>query len=197
MNPWIASLFVVVFAPGAAGADLAAAQGAACGAERNMLPIKAAHLQSLNAIRKRQSLSTLSSNSLLSSVAQDYACLLARTGHFDHTGPDGSTPATRVAQGGYKYCLVAENLALGQRSVREALQAWVNSPRHRENIVLRDAVDVGLGLAWPMENGADGTDGAPRPESLSALAAEISDDVGNRSLMRRAPVWVQLFAEPC
>ena len=162
-----------------------------------MRTIRTAHLEELTAIRKRQSLGTLKSNSRLNAVAQDYACLLARTGHFDHFGPDGSTLATRVTDGGYQYCLAAENLALGQQSVREALVAWVKSPEHWANILLRDVVDVGLGLAWPLEDTSDGVAHDTKAGSLSALAVEMASDTVNRSLQRRAPVWVQIFAAPC
>lgn len=43
---------------------------------------------------------------------------------------------------------VAENIAKGIFSPDDAVQRWFDSPGHRENILLRKAREVGVGVAF-------------------------------------------------
>jgi uncharacterized protein YkwD len=63
-----------------------------------------------------------------------------------HEGSDGSTPAQRVERQGYHYFATGENVALGQASVAEVMDSWMNSPHHRRNI-LGDFTEIGAALA--------------------------------------------------
>jgi uncharacterized protein YkwD len=47
---------------------------------------------------------------------------------------------------------VAENIAMGQRSTREAIQSWMNSPGHRANILNRSYRRIGV-AAYTAPNG--------------------------------------------
>jgi uncharacterized protein YkwD len=103
----------------------------------------------------------------LARTADSYAQTIARTGHFDHTGPDGSSPWDRMQANGYRgYSLAAENIAAGQRSVDAVMTAWLNSPGHAANIrnpALRQfgagrATSSGrYGIYWVQEFGTGGT----------------------------------------
>jgi uncharacterized protein YkwD len=85
-------------------------------------------------------------NPLLTRAAQAHAEDMLRYGYFDHTGHDGSTPARRVAATGYGYRIVGENLASGPESAQEAVQGWLASPGHCQNIM--DARFAELGAAF-------------------------------------------------
>jgi uncharacterized protein YkwD len=65
---------------------------------------------------------------------------------FDHRGSDGSTPATRVLQAGYRFHLVGENIAEGAETVAEAVRGWLASPAHCANIM--DAAFRQTGFAF-------------------------------------------------
>ena len=79
-------------------------------------------------------------------AAQAHADDMIRYGYFEHTGHDGTTPAQRVAATGYAYRLVGENLASGPETAEEAVQGWLASPGHCQNIM--DARFVELGVAF-------------------------------------------------
>jgi uncharacterized protein YkwD len=46
---------------------------------------------------------------------------------------------------GVNYKSAGENIAQGQRTPQEVVQAWMNSPGHRKNILSRDFTHIGVG----------------------------------------------------
>lgn len=56
---------------------------------------------------------------------------------FDHTRPNGERPYTTIAKS-FKHSYVGENIACGQTTPAMVMEAWMNSPGHRANI-LRDS----------------------------------------------------------
>lgn len=67
----------------------------------------------------------------LTKAAQDHAWHMARTGHFSHYSNGG--PAGRAARHGFDGP-VAENIAMGHRTVRGAFQGWRASGGHWANM---------------------------------------------------------------
>ncbi|KIT15425.1 CAP domain-containing protein [Jannaschia aquimarina] len=96
---------------------------------------------------QRRSLGALRSDARLSRAAKRHSEHMARQGRIGHRGPGGSTLMQRVKRAGYEPCLAAENVAAGQQSARDVVQAWMTSPGHRRNIMIRQAEDVGIGVA--------------------------------------------------
>lgn len=72
----------------------------------------------------------LSWSSTLASAAQAHASDMARSNYFDHTGLDGSTPASRARRAGYTSDQVGENIGAGYASAEAALQGWLASAGH-------------------------------------------------------------------
>jgi uncharacterized protein YkwD len=105
--------------------------------------------QRINEIRQENGLDRLENNERLVQVARDYSQKMARQEFFSHTGPEGSTPAERVRSAGINYRVVGENLFKSTNApepVSLAVEGWMNSPGHRENI-LRDAfTETGIGI---------------------------------------------------
>lgn len=67
--------------------------------------------------------------------------------YFAHLSPQGRGPADIVSAAGYDYIAVGENLALGNfADDKELVQAWMDSPGHRENILSSDYKEIGIGL---------------------------------------------------
>ena len=64
-----------------------------------------------NAFRKESRLGEVKPNAALTAAARAFAEYLAKTGKFAHEA-DGRQPAQRAEASGYRYCLVAENLAM-------------------------------------------------------------------------------------
>ena len=101
----------------------------------------------------------------LDQVAQDYAQLMADTGHYGHTGPGGESPWDRMRAGGYDYRAAAENIAWGYPTADRVQEGWEGSPGHFKNMVSPNVSDVGLGAAesssgrwyWVQVYGTGGT----------------------------------------
>jgi uncharacterized protein YkwD len=73
---------------------------------------------------------------------------------FAHESPSGSSPVSRMRAAGYipssGAWQVGENIAWGSGSygsLGSIMQAWMNSPPHRENILDPAFRDVGVGIA--------------------------------------------------
>ncbi|HEY4772322.1 MAG TPA: CAP domain-containing protein [Steroidobacteraceae bacterium] len=82
----------------------------------------------------------------LGDAALAHSLDMAQHGYFDHTGADGSTPATRVTRAGYAWRLVGENLASGMPTPEEAVAGWLQSPAHCHNLMDPRFTDMGVGF---------------------------------------------------
>ncbi len=100
-----------------------------------------------NTVRTDEQKPPLQINPLLVRAAQLKAEDMARRAYFSHEGPNGETPWGWFDRVGYKYVYAGENLALDFYNSNEVNQAWLNSPKHRENILDKNFTDVGIGLA--------------------------------------------------
>lgn len=69
-------------------------------------------------------------NARLAQSAARHAGAMARTRQFDHVGADGTTVRDRVDATGYRWRLIAENLAAGHARIDEAIASWLASPAH-------------------------------------------------------------------
>ena len=134
-------------------------------------------LSQVNAIRAQHGLRPVSLCANLSAAAQSYANLMAATGWFSHTGPDGSTLATRAERSGYVgWLAIGENLAFGYSTVGSVLNGWMRSPGHAENILNPSYTHLGVGRAtgaqpyWSQMFGTAGQCGGWNPTgSLEAV----------------------------
>ncbi|ABX42308.1 CAP domain-containing protein [Lachnoclostridium phytofermentans] len=64
---------------------------------------------------------------------------------FSHTRPNGSTFSTALKEQGVNYMAAGENIAWGQKSPEEVMQAWMNSEGHRANILNAKFTKIGVG----------------------------------------------------
>ncbi len=83
----------------------------------------------------------------LSSSLNHYAQIRAKeiTKKFSHTRPSGYSCFTVIPK---PYKMVGENIAAGQRSAEEVVQAWMDSPSHRENIMNPKFKELGMGYLY-------------------------------------------------
>ena len=107
-------------------------------------------LKLLNDYRTGHGLSALAFNANLKTAANAYARLMADNSWFvysrdPHDGPDGSSPASRVAASGYSGRFRGEALAGGQTSAQSAITTWLTSPAHAAILLDPSAVDVAIG----------------------------------------------------
>ena len=83
----------------------------------------------------------------LAGVARGHATDMAVHDYFEHQDLSGQSPAERVRAAGYHEKLVGENIAYGPKSVEEAVQGWLASPGHCQNIMDPHFAQMGIGLA--------------------------------------------------
>ncbi|MFJ8594748.1 CAP domain-containing protein [Streptomyces sp. NPDC093598] len=102
-------------------------------------------LSLVNEERAKVGCSPVAANSALTDLAQSYSEDMAARGFFDHTDPDGRTPWDRAEKAGISN-LGGENIARGQADAAAVMDAWMNSPGHRANILNCDFKTLGVGV---------------------------------------------------
>jgi uncharacterized protein YkwD len=85
--------------------------------------------------------------SALERAAVEHSEDMANHNYMDHTGHDGSTPADRVTRTGYKWKAIGENLASGVLTPEDAVNGWVGSPHHCENLMSARFTQMSLAYA--------------------------------------------------
>jgi uncharacterized protein YkwD len=121
----------------------------------NVAQINQATLCLLNAERSSRGLVPLTESASLSSASLAYSQQMVAQSFFAHEAPDGTDLVARLTAVGYLGNTggdwsVGENIAWAQGSLstpRNVMQAWMNSPGHRENILNADYAEIGLGTA--------------------------------------------------
>lgn len=83
----------------------------------------------------------------LDNAAQNKAEDMVRNGYFAHTAPDGRTHEDFIQETGYAFSYSGENLSQGFGSPKEVHMAFMNSPKHRGNILDSDFTEIGIGIA--------------------------------------------------
>lgn len=86
-------------------------------------------------------------NCTIAEAAQGHSEDMADNNFFSHTGSDGLGIAERLNNAGYEWSAAAENIAAGQESVQQVMQAWLDSPGHCVNIMGQNYTEVGAALA--------------------------------------------------
>jgi uncharacterized protein YkwD len=103
-------------------------------------------LARVNDIRRRSGLPAMRRNLLLDRLSQEHAEDMLRRSYFGHRTPEGLGPSDRAWAGGYGNGM-GENLVEQRFSVSEALDAWLDSPEHRRNLLDPGCREMGLGVA--------------------------------------------------
>lgn len=86
-----------------------------------------------NSARSQNGYAALVEDGALSDAAAVRAREIARS--FSHTRPSGASFSSALSESGVTYLRAGENIASGQKSASEVVNAWMNSPGHRANIL--------------------------------------------------------------
>ncbi|SDX67796.1 CAP domain-containing protein [Paenibacillus sp. CF384] len=98
----------------------------------------------VNKERANAGLGTLKSDTLLTKVALDKAKDMYTNNYFDHNSPTYGSPFDMMRAYGVSYSYAGENIAKGQRTPAEVMQAWMNSPGHKANILSKNFNKIGV-----------------------------------------------------
>ncbi len=114
-------------------------------------------LNQVNAARAAYGFRPLSLSGQVSAVSQAYANLMLQTGHFSHTGPDGSTRESRLRAGGVSFGYSGENICYRSGFSVSATLNWCHSQfmaepypgvfNHIGNILSPNYHRLGVGIA--------------------------------------------------
>jgi uncharacterized YkwD family protein/spore coat assembly protein SafA len=104
-------------------------------------------IQLTNQQRAKNGLPALKADWELSRVARYKSVDMRDKNYFSHTSPTYGSPFTMMKNFGVSYRTAAENIAAGQRTPQEVVNAWMNSPGHRANILKSDITHIGVGYA--------------------------------------------------
>lgn len=106
----------------------------------------------VNEVRANAGLSRLRRDTQLDVAARAHSNDMARRDFCAHNNPDGLTPADRMRAAGYP-APGAENVARGQETPHSVMDAWMNSPGHRANLLKPEFGAIGIGAAFVARNG--------------------------------------------
>ncbi len=101
----------------------------------------------VNIERGNRGLELLKANWQLSRVARYKSEDMRDKNYFSHTSPTYGSPFKMMEDFGLRFTAAGENIAKGQRTPREVMNAWMNSPGHRSNILSPSFSEIGVGVA--------------------------------------------------
>jgi len=108
----------------------------------------------VNQERAKAGLSPLSTHAELTNMAMVKAKDMKNNNYFDHNSPTYGSPFDMMKSFGISYRYAGENIAMGQRTPQEVMNAWMNSEGHRANILNRNYTSIGVAYyngAWVQE----------------------------------------------
>jgi hypothetical protein len=97
--------------------------------------------------REDQTLGQLRRSSILDVAAQMKAQDMADNEYFAHFSPTGVSPWFWFAETQYNFVNAGENLAIHFTDSGEVVDAWMESPAHRANIMNGNYTEIGVGTA--------------------------------------------------
>ncbi|MFH7818216.1 CAP domain-containing protein [Neobacillus thermocopriae] len=98
-----------------------------------------------NEQRRKNGLPALKADAKLNSVAQKKSEDMQQNNYFSHTSPTYGSPFDMMRDQGVTYKSAGENIAQGQRTPQEVVNAWMNSEGHRKNILNPNFTHIGVG----------------------------------------------------
>lgn len=99
----------------------------------------------VNKERTSRSLPALKEDWQLSRVARYKSEDMRVKNYFSHTSPTYGSPFEMMRSFGISYRSAGENIAKGQRTPEAVVEAWMNSPGHRANILNSSYTHIGVG----------------------------------------------------
>lgn len=114
---------------------------------RQSLLTQAGTVKWTNIQRVNNGLPLLTENAQLNSAASRKMQDMFNRQYFEHESPDGKNVGYLMEAVGYEYLAVGENLALGNyEDDQELVQAWMDSPGHRANILSTKFTEIGVAV---------------------------------------------------
>lgn len=111
-------------------------------------------VQLVNQERMKRGYSPLIIDEKLTRVARKKSADMRDNNYFSHQSPTYGSPFEMMKKEGIEYTMAGENIAAGQRTPKQVMEAWMNSEGHRKNILNPEFTHIGVGF---QEGGSYGT----------------------------------------
>ncbi|MFD1178463.1 CAP domain-containing protein [Paenibacillus puldeungensis] len=99
----------------------------------------------VNQERAKQGLKPLTGDYALNKMALAKAQDMSQNKYFDHNSPTQGSPFDMMKSYGILYSYAGENIAMGQKTPADVVNAWMNSAGHRANILSANFNLIGVG----------------------------------------------------
>jgi uncharacterized protein YkwD len=99
----------------------------------------------------------LTYNSSLEAAAKAKGEHMLANDYWAHVAPDGTEPWKFFVDAGYKYRYAGENLARDFSNPQSAVDAWMASPSHRDNLLSSKYNEIGVAVVEGDLGGVDAT----------------------------------------
>jgi len=113
--------------------------------EQNVLSFEEQVINLTNQKRAENGLAPLKANWELSRVARYKSQDMYDNKYFSHTSPVYGGPDKMIRNFGISYRAMGENIAMGYATPAQVVNAWMNSPGHRANILNASFTEIGVG----------------------------------------------------
>ncbi len=102
----------------------------------------------VNQERSRRGLPALTYNSDLANVARTKSADMAQNNYFSHNSPTYGSPFEMLQTFDIPFTAAGENIAKGQTTAQEVMNAWMNSSGHAANILNSAFSEIGVGYVY-------------------------------------------------
>ena len=140
----------------------------------------------INQFRASNGLPPVIVDSSLVEAARYQAVAMASANVLSHE--IGGDFTSRMNSAGFYYANAAENVGAGHSSVEDAINAWIRSPHHHDNMLMKDATRIGMVVAdapnsryrnyWALDLASSGAGASPAPKVVAAKAPAASSAGG-------------------
>ena len=103
-------------------------------------------LKLINEYREKNGVSKLTMGTKLIKISQIKADDMTKNSYFSHTSPTYGSPFDMMKNYGLSYKVAGENIA-GNPSLEGAVNSWINSSTHRENLLSKSYNYAGIGIS--------------------------------------------------
>lgn len=145
-------------------------------------------LKDTNEKRAEAGLPALVLNNQLSTAAGAKAENMFAEQYWAHTSPSGLDPWHFITNSGYNYLFAGENLARDFGDSKSVVDAWMNSPSHKENLLNSRYQDIGFAVVNGKYNGYETTLVVQMFGAKAAGTATVEENVQPVQPVAKAPV---------
>ncbi|MDJ0343416.1 CAP domain-containing protein [Streptomyces sp. H10-C2] len=103
-------------------------------------------VEMVNTERAKKGCAPVTVNAKLQAAAQGHSDDMAARDYYQHDTPEGVGPGERMTSAGYHWSTWGENIYKSPKDAQTAMDGWMKSPGHRDNILNCAFKEIGVGI---------------------------------------------------